>query len=115
MNSCVRFGIPVCLAAGSILLHGCKPNAEQLRLDHLKQFQKQMEQVDASINIGMPYSNLVAKIGEPIFSNTNDGWVMTIYNFEPHVAFHDMITTGFRVDVSNGIVIRKSPITGTRE
>ena len=63
----------------------------------------------------MPYSDLVAKIGEPLFSNTNGGWVMTIYNHDPPVLFYDMITNGFSVDVSNGIVIRKSPVTGTRQ
>jgi hypothetical protein len=112
MHALERFQLVSCFGAVLILLQGCKPSAEQQRLARLEQFRKRIEQVDAAITVGMPYSNLVAKIGEPFLSRTNNGAIMALYRYDPGV-FHDLITNGFRVDVSNGVVVGKSEITGT--
>lgn len=93
---------------------GCRPTAETERRAQLKEFTKRVEQIDASIALGMPYSEVEAKLGRPFLSETNDGWILNLYHFDTKAAFYDSITDGIRVDILDNEVIRKFPITGNK-
>jgi hypothetical protein len=103
-------GVLVILSAST----GCRPKAETERKAQLKEFTKRVEQINASITLGMPYSDVAAQLGQPFLSQTNDGWILNLYHFDTKAAFYDSITDGIRVDFSNNAVIRKLPITGNK-
>jgi hypothetical protein len=97
-----------------LLFVGCKPSAEPQRVTQLKQFQETMAEIDAVIEPGMLYSDLVGQIGEPFISSTNGDDILAIYHFDPALGFYGItLTNGYRVDVSKGLVVKKSAITGT--
>jgi hypothetical protein len=105
----------IAVSAVCLLLVGCnKPSADYQRAMRLLQFQETMAQVGAVIEPGMQYSDLVKQIGQPFICSTNGDAIMAIYHFDPAIAAYGLIlTNGYRVDVSKGIVVTKSTMTGT--
>jgi len=81
----------------------------------LEKFQEHMEQIDASVPLGMAYSNVVATIGHPFSVWTNDGCVYTVFQYEPKVRYFPFITDGFEINFSNDVVFQKLPTKASRK
>ena len=97
-------------------LVGCRPTTESKRQAELAQFHKAMQQIDASVPLGMARSNVIAMLGTPVYTSTNCGpnsnWLADDYSYEPHVLGYNLITNGFTFVYSNDTVIQKHPIMG---
>jgi hypothetical protein len=89
---------------------GCRPNAKAKHTALLQEFQRQMDDINASLPEGTTYSNLIAKIGQPTFSETNNGYIMVAYVSEPKFSHLESMTNGFEFVFSNNVVVRKFPI-----
>ena len=83
--------------------------------ERMAKFHARMEQVHASVTMGMSYSQVVASIGQPFLSDTNGASVIAIYRFTPPVQYHSVITNGIQVNFHNGVVVSKSPVQGSRQ
>ena len=76
-----------------------------------KEFINLMARIDSSIRLGMTHSEVVATIGPPLSSDSQGNQVFATYVFQAPGVGYDLITNGFTIAFSNGVVVRKSPIT----
>ena len=88
----------------------------QKHQDEVEKFIKKMEQLDASIPMGMERSKVIEILGSPMRTDTNCGpnerWTADNYLFEPQVPVYHLLTNGITIVYSNDAVIRKDPIMG---
>ncbi len=75
----------------------------------LERFRGGFAQLDAAIQVGAPFTNVVFLLGNPHATFTNqDGSLSVYYAFMPRSLMAvDWLTNGFSLIVSNGIVVRK--------
>jgi hypothetical protein len=86
-----------------------------VRQDEVTKFIKKMSAADQQIYTGMPYSEVPALLGEPLYVGTNGNVIIYSFTFScPAGWLGNNITNGYTVAVENDIVIRKFPITTTR-
>jgi len=78
-----------------------------------KDFLALMVRIDEHITAGMPYSEVVSSIGQPLWSDTNGNQVHAIFHFQAPAVGYELITNGFSIVFSNGLVVKKSPSTST--
>jgi hypothetical protein len=100
---------------GSVLASGTPDivtKEQQQSQDDLKKFRQAFAEVDASIQVGMAFSNAVAILRIPPFISTNgDGTTDAHYTFMPRdleYARNISLTNGIILRVSKGVVIRKT-------
>jgi hypothetical protein len=74
-------------------------------------FVKWITQLNSAITIGMPQTDVIKALGEPVLWHTNEDRVAAEYVFMPPFVPYDILTNGVRIDFSNGVVIGKSPTT----
>src|SRR4030095_11057430 len=74
-------------------------------------FIKQVAQIDSWLKLGMRQSEVMAAWGEPLWWETNADKVAAEYMLDPPAAPFDILTNGFRIEFSNGVVIAKRPNT----
>jgi len=98
-------------ALAILISAGCRPDVKAKHTALLQEFQRQMDEINASLPEGTPYSNVIAKIGQPAFSETNNGYIMVAYVSEPKFSHLETMTNGFEFVLSNNVVVRKFPIT----
>ncbi len=95
---------------------GCGRSAESEHEAVLLKFSRRVQQVDASISLGMTRSNVITVLGLPAHSDTNCGpygnWTAEDYYFDPPVHHYSVMMIGLTVGYSNHVVIRKDPIMG---
>ena len=72
---------------------------------------RQMAQIDRSITVGMSQSDVVRMLGKPLMWYTNGDCLVADYSFPPPITDFDVLTNGFRIEFSNGMVVGKSPNT----
>ncbi len=75
-------------------------------------FVRQMAQLESLIKPGMLQSDVVRALGEPLWWTTNEGCVIGEFIFAPPIVSFDVLTKGFRIEFSNGVVVRRTPRTG---
>lgn len=99
---------------GSMLASGTPAivaNQNQQWQKDIKKFQRAFAQVDAAIQVGMTLSNVVANLKiQPVILTNVDGTVDAFYHFTPRALEHikvDWLTNSFRLEISNGVVIKK--------
>ena len=74
-------------------------------------FVRQMAQIDSAIQPGLLQSDVIRALGEPLWWTTNVDRLTAEYRFgSPGVPF-DILTNGFRIEFSNGVVVGKTPTT----
>lgn len=79
-----------------------------------KDFLTLMARIDSLITPGMTYSSVVAAIGQPMLSDKpGDQLFSTYYHFQPPAVDYGLITNGFTIVFSNGVVLRKLPVTSS--
>jgi len=75
-------------------------------------FRNLMVQIDKSITNGMALSQVVALLGEPLALLTNGDTIQANFIYMPEViTCGGYFTNGFVVAFTNGVVVRKAPIT----
>lgn len=78
-----------------------------------REFLQFMARIDSSITNGMEQSGVLALLGQPAGWFTNAGSVEAHYTYLLEaITYGDYRTNGFVICFSNGLVFRKSPITG---
>lgn len=74
-------------------------------------FIAQIAQIDNRIRPGMLQSDVVRALGEPLWWMTNADRVLGQFSFGPPIVPFDILTNGFRIEFSNGVVVAKTPTT----
>jgi hypothetical protein len=92
------------------VIAGCRRTSDSKRED-LPWFDKQMQQMDASISVSMVRSNVFAKIGRPSYTVTNTGpytnWITDRYRW----VYSADLESGFALSYSNDIMVGKTRYT----
>jgi hypothetical protein len=74
-------------------------------------FVEQIAQIDSWIRPGMLQSDVIRTLGEPLWWTTNVDRVVGEFRFGPPIVPFDVLTNGFQVEFSNGVVLGKTPTT----
>jgi len=78
----------------------------------IEKFQKAFAKLDAAVRNGMPFSNAVAILGQPVAVSTNrDGNLDAYFDYRPRAMDYakvDWLTNAFVLRISNGIVVLKN-------
>ena len=82
--------------------------AVRVQAKRFAEFITAMNQLDIFLQPGMPYSNIVARLGPPVAVSTNGHRLDVHFNWEPPMFPHSGITNGFVLGVTNGIMVHKA-------
>ena len=78
----------------------------------IDKFREAFAQMDSTVQIGTTFSNAIAMLGKPRWISTNDeGTFAANYDYTPAVLGQIPIawlTNGFRLFVSNGVIVDKA-------
>jgi len=90
---------------------GCHRSAESERQAQVEAFNKRMQELEASVSVGMARSNVLTILGHPNVTSTNSGpyynWTIDDFVFEKP---GPVKSAGVTVVYSNNVVISKRPI-----
>ena len=74
-------------------------------------FVRQIAQIDSWIKPGKLQSDVIGALGEPLWWTTNADRVVAQFSFGPPAVPFDILTNGFRIEFSNGVVVAKTATT----
>lgn len=69
----------------------------------------QIAQIDSWLRPGLLQTDVIRALGEPLWWQTNAERLVAEYSFGPPIVPFDILTNGFLIEFSNGVVVGKAP------